>query len=191
MNVSEHQKQCIRGEEIGAYLDGELSTEAQTAFETHLGMCPECAAELSNQKGLLRTLDLALTTAPSMELPANFSEVVALRAESDLGGLRTWQGGARALGITAGVGLCGLLLLALGRGDGAPKGIKDLALGMLGLLDIFSRLVFDLVFGLVVVLRAAGRWLVHSPSPLGFLSVLLFIVATLFLVRQVKRFHRA
>lgn len=191
MNLSEHQKQCTRGEEIGAYLDGELSAEAQSMFESHLRTCPECVAELSNQKGLLRTLDLALTTAPSMELPANFSQVVALRAESDVGGLRTRQSGARALRIAIGVGLCGLLLLAIGRGDVAPKGIKELALGLLGLLDIFSRLVFDLLFGLVVVLRAAGRWLVHSPSPLGFLSVLLFIVATLFLVRQVKRFHRA
>jgi predicted anti-sigma-YlaC factor YlaD len=182
--------ECARGEEIGAYLDGELSPEAQHVFESHLSECLVCAAELRNQQGLLRTLDLALTARPAMELPDNFSRLVAVRAESDLGGVRSCRGNGRALRFTAALSVGALFLLAAGRGDVGPAGLKNLALVLFDLLDIFSRLLFDLVLGLVIVLRALGRWLVQTPSPLGSLSVR-FCVGTLFMwVRQVRRFHR-
>jgi predicted anti-sigma-YlaC factor YlaD len=182
--------ECARGEEIGAYLDGELSPAAQHVFESHLSECPTCAAELRNQQGLLRTLDLALNAGPALELPDNFSRLVAVRAESDLGGVRSCRGNGRALRFTAALSLGALFLLAAGRSDVGPAGLKNLAFGLLGLLDIFSRLLFDLVLGLVIVLRAVGRWLIQTPSPVGSLSVIFFAGTLFMLVRQVRRFHR-
>lgn len=191
MHPSRQQIKCARGEEIGAYLDGELSVDAQSIFESHLHDCAFCSAELRNQQGWLRTLDMALTGGPSLELPDNFTRLVAVRAESDLGGVRNLRGGGRALRLSAVLGLLGFFLLTFGRSELAPAGIKNFAMAILGLLDILSRTLLDLVFGLMVVLRAAGRWLVQTPSTLGVLSGLIFVITVIALARQLRRFHRS
>jgi hypothetical protein len=190
MPDSVSQVDCVLAEEIGAYLNGELSPAALAAFEGHLADCRTCGAELSDQKGLLHTLDLAFSPERSIELPNGFSRLVALRAESDVSGFRTWSGNGRALRLTAALGLGVGLLLVLGRGDRGPSVLKNLLLALVGLLDLLSRFFYDLAFGLVVVFRATVRWLVHAPSPWGKLSFVFFFGALIVLVRQVIRFHR-
>ena len=183
---------CDRGEEIGAYLDGELSFDAQDSFESHLAACSDCSTELRAQQGLLRTLDFAFgSPEPAVDLPDGFSHLVALRAESDVSGFRTWTGTGRALRLSAALGIGVVLLLGLGAGEKGVAGPKALALAVLGILDLLSRFVYDLLFGLAVILRAVGRWLVHTPSSLGALSIIFLVGAAALLARQVLRFHRS
>lgn len=182
--------QCVRGDEIGAYLDGELSAVDEGVFEDHLRKCAKCSTELREQKGLLRTLDLALATDRSFELPDGFTQGVALRAESDLSGFGSWSASGRAFRLCLAVGISVLLLLGLGGREGGTASGRNVLLAVLGLLDLLSRFVYDLVLGLAVVVRGVGRSLVYTPSPFGALSFVLFCGAALCLVRQLVRFHR-
>jgi hypothetical protein len=192
MKASNAPLVCDRGEEIGAYLDGELSFEGQHSFESHLAVCPDCSTELRAQQGLLRTLEFAFSSAdPALDLPDGFSHLVALRAESDVSGFRTWTSAGRALRLSAALGIGVVLLLGIGAGEKAVAGPRDLALALLGILDLLSRFVYDLVFSLAVILRTVGRSLVQTPSPLGALSILLLVGAAVLLIRQVLRFHRS
>jgi predicted anti-sigma-YlaC factor YlaD len=184
------QNQCIRGEEIGAYLDGELTADAEQVFEVHLGSCASCSSELRDQKGLLRTLDFAFGPERTIELPEGFSNIVALRAESDLSGFRSWSANGRALRVSAAVGLVALLLLGVGGSENGAATARSMLLAVLGLLDLISRSIYDLVLGLVVLVRALGRALVHSPSTFTLLAFVFFCGAAVVLVRQLARFHR-
>ncbi|MEO7509848.1 MAG: zf-HC2 domain-containing protein [Pyrinomonadaceae bacterium] len=183
-------EQCVRGDEVGAFLDGELTVEDERVFEEHLRTCAKCSAELRDQKGLLRTLDFAFAIDRSIDLPDGFSNAVALRAESDLSGFRSWSANGRALRLFVAIGIGVLLLLGIGGREGGTASARNVLLAILGLLDLLSRFVYDLVLGLVVVVRGVGGSLVNSPSPFGALSLALFCGAAICLVRQLIRFHR-
>ena len=45
MSVSKEPNHECQFEEIASYLDGELSSEALAAFESHVDECPRCASE--------------------------------------------------------------------------------------------------------------------------------------------------
>ena len=62
---------CER-EDVAAYLDGELTAEELTSFETHLKSCAACAVELRRQRQLLCTLDVAFNESRAFDLPRDF-----------------------------------------------------------------------------------------------------------------------
>ena len=68
MKFEELQNPGCRIGDISAYIDGELSPDAEIAFELHASGCADCRSELNLQKNLLRELDLCLTTG-ELELP--------------------------------------------------------------------------------------------------------------------------
>ncbi len=105
MSQSTAKITCPR-EEIAAYLDGELESAAVTVFESHVQQCRDCATELRSQRQLLCTLEAAFGKSGRIDLPENFTRVVAAHAENDLQGLRHKVEYRRALK------LCVILLLA-------------------------------------------------------------------------------
>src|SRR4026207_1259713 len=100
MELTSNQNNCPR-EEIAAYLDGELSGVALEHFEAHVDDCSECAGELRSQRQLLCTLDAAFSNSARIELPENFTRVVATHAEHNLRGLREKSERRRALQLCA------------------------------------------------------------------------------------------
>jgi hypothetical protein len=86
MNV-ETQTICPRPEII-LFIDGELSVREEELLEFHLLNCNICKNELNEQKQLLRAMNFALNEDKNIELPKDFAKVIAVRAESNVSGLR-------------------------------------------------------------------------------------------------------
>lgn len=179
---------CCRSEEIAAYLDGELDARASALFDEHLRACHDCQAELGEQRRLLCALDFALSDDdPALALPQDFALVVATNAESDMSGMRERAEHRRALMWC--LALSVLTFAALGSGALLPlKAAARLAASLFGL--IFNAF-YDGGAGLAVVLRALGRRFIFEPHPLGFVALLLFLIALALLPRLIVRYHRA
>jgi anti-sigma factor RsiW len=92
---------CARCADIAAYLDGELTAQAENSFERHLTDCEVCSERLNEQKRLLCALDFAFEDEKNFELPKDFVKTVAVRAESDVSALNSREERRRAVVITA------------------------------------------------------------------------------------------
>lgn len=146
-------KQTCPSGEIAAYVDGELSAEAETALERHVGLCESCSRDLRDQRQFLAALTASLDDARSMRLPADFSRRVVANAESTVAGVR------RPNELLAAVCIASALLLfslfAFGgeaftiASTAASVGQRILALGL-----FFLRLAGGFVFALAVISRS-------------------------------------
>src|SRR5918992_2213140 len=89
MSAAGTNNSACRSEEIVAYLDGELEASALFELEQHFEDCSRCAAALAAERRLIRELDFALASEPAgLEMPKNFAQIVAARAQSDMSGVR-------------------------------------------------------------------------------------------------------
>src|SRR3954468_21166174 len=111
MSAQTQNNQACRSEEIVAYLDGELDVEACELLEEHCAGCACCAGELNAQQRLLLELDYALAEDACVEMPKNFAQVVAVRAQSDLSGVREPLERRRALRLCVALSVVSFLLL--------------------------------------------------------------------------------
>ena len=75
-------------ENIAAYIDGDLEPGLRSALEEHIKQCAHCASELQAQRLFMCELDSALASPFDLAVPANFAQVVAVHAESDMRGMR-------------------------------------------------------------------------------------------------------
>ena len=181
---------CLHAGEVAAYLDGELTAPAENSFEAHLKECSECSQRLNVQKRLLCALDIAFDDEKSFQLPANFAKSIAVRAESDLSGLRSKDERRRALLIATGLFAVGVAVGVAGKQSGvAAFVIEKLFAQMWVIAAISGTFCFDLLVGLNVVLRIFGRSLfVESPFETFLLTVLL-VAAFIILSRLLFKFH--
>ena len=88
MSMATPNTSVCNAEEITAYLDSELDAVSLARLEEHFATCASCQAELETQRRLLCELDFALADNASVEMPVNFAQVVAARAQADLSGMR-------------------------------------------------------------------------------------------------------
>jgi hypothetical protein len=180
-----------RSEEIVAYLDGELSGASLERLEEHFGDCRWCAAELREQKRLLQELSLALTDDPALEMPQNFAEIVAARAQSDMSGMRESGERRRALGLCALLVAAAFMLLggaALGESVLAP--VRSIWKTGAALFSFLGHALYDAGAGLTVLSRGIGGRLLFESRGLGLLLLLLFALALFTLARLIVRYHR-
>jgi len=104
------------GEELSAYLDGELTTQEMPEVVAHLSGCSDCRAEL----GDLDRSRTAVRSLPGLETPV-FLEVK--RAERDQKRRRlVWPAAAAASGVAAAA-----LAVTVGFGGGAEPTAIDVA----------------------------------------------------------------
>ncbi len=179
-------------EDIAAYLDGELEAPAVALFEEHLKACLPCAREVAAQRRLLRALDCALKDEPSLVLPANFAEIVAAHAESDMSGVRQRAEHWRALRVS-------LILLAaacaLLGGAALTDSVLSPATALLRYAASISNLVWHTLYnfgdGIALILRAVGRRFVFESQPSSTLAFILLAVALALLPRLIASYHRA
>lgn len=179
---------CRTGD-ISAYIDGELSPDAEIAFEMHAARCSECRAELNLQKNLLRELDICLTTG-KLELPKDFTKTVVAHAESSVAGLR--RPGER---FTAAVICSGLLLVALFALGADAAGTFNVLSSVGSKLAVVVGSVFhfayDVALGVAIIFRSFGASLV-SGSFASLASIAVIALVSLFLLsRLLLRPHRA
>jgi hypothetical protein len=188
------EQPACQSEEIAAYLDGELNASAAALFERHLKECARCAAELQEQQRLLWTLDFALggREAERLELPVNFSRVVAAHAQSDPSNLRSVRAERRrALRLCLALGVASFALL--GGAAVSESVLKPLSLlirhaGIV--LSFFGRALYNFGAGLAVIARAVGGHTIFESNRLAALAFLLLAVAVVLLPRLIGNYHR-
>jgi anti-sigma factor RsiW len=189
--MMQHNSNC-RSEEIVAYLDGELDASSLARLEQHFEACAQCVAELRAQRGLHQELNFALMEEPMLELPKNFAQVVAARAQSDMSGVREPLERRRALQLCAMLVAVSFMLLggtALGESVLAPlRAVWKVGVSLLG---FFGHALYDAGASVAVISRGlTGRLLSQSPRGLGLLVLLLLALALFTLARLIVRYHR-
>ena len=191
MNSHDHVTEivCSHQSDIAAYIDGELSPGEELELEMHLAACKMCAAELNEQKKLLQALDFALEDKNSIELPANFTRVVVINAESRVSGLRRPQERFKAVFVCAAL----FLLAVIGLGGemktvvGAFGKFAEQFLAVGGFL---WNLIYDVAVGAAIVLRSLSHQVVFDSNfalavLIGF--ILVFLVSVPRFVTRLNR----
>ncbi|HLM01100.1 MAG TPA: zf-HC2 domain-containing protein [Pyrinomonadaceae bacterium] len=177
------EQTCPRAD-IAVYIDGELAPPQELALEQHLVACETCRTELNEQKKLLRALDFLLEEKPAdIEIPKNFARVVATRAESNVSGLRNREERRRAVFLCASLGLIALI------GLGAEAKTVFAAFGavfeqVIALAVFVGHLIYDVAFGVVVILRSlANQTFVGGALLVALVAVVFWVVSRAVLTR--------
>jgi hypothetical protein len=139
--------------EIGAYIDGELSPEAETSFETHIVNCSVCTTELNYQKQFVNALNGSLNDLP--ELPADFTKRVVINAESSVNGLR--QSKERFSAMFVCCALFFFILFTLGASaPGTFAAFFNMFAQLGAVAGFFAHVIYDISIGVVVIMRTVG-----------------------------------
>ena len=189
MTVTTDNNICPR-EEIAAYLDGELSGVALEHFEAHLNECSDCAGELRSQRQLLCTLDAAFSSSSRINLPENFTRVVATHAEHNLRGLRETSERRRALQLCAMLAVTAFALLGAASGALVLQPARNSVRVVARLLEVLSQTVLEAAEGFAIIGRMIGRAAVASPYGFGTLIAFVFVGSIFLLPRLIASYHR-
>lgn len=189
MSVTTRQEKICERNLIAAYVDGELEADATVLFEEHLESCAPCRAELRAHQLFVCELDAALTETGEIQVPAEFSRMVAARASSDMRGVRTRSENRKALGICLILALGGFALLGATARDAIFMIAEKFVSTFFGVAGFISTVVYDTVAGLAVIFRVLSRKIIVESGSLGPVLVLL-AVAILILSRLIHNYHR-
>lgn len=189
MSPSNANITCPR-EEIAAYLDGELDGAALTVFEDHVEQCDDCAKELRSQRQLLCTLEAAFGKSGRIDLPENFTRVVAAHAESDMQGLRHKIEYRRAIKLCAVLLLAAFTLLGAASNNLIFQPVRAFLRIAGSALDMLLRSMADAAEGIAIIARMIARTTVTSPRGFGILIALVFLIAISLLPRLIANYHR-
>jgi|SRR5687767_1729084 len=174
---------------IAAYVDGELGEVATAIFEQHVEDCAECRAELRAHRLFVCELDAALTGKVEIPVPENFSKVIAVRARSDMHGVRTRSEHKKAIAICAVLALTGFGLLGATARDAVLALVGKFLTGVFSLGAFAWSVVYDAVAGLVVISRVLGHKILVESGSFGVVLVVL-AVGVLILTRLISNYHR-
>ena len=191
MNISNKDRTACHIEEIIAYLDGELDESSIALLDNHLAVCDSCIDEFRLQQRLLAELETALIADAGVELPKNFAQVVAARAQSDLRGVRDPGERRRAFSLCA-----VLLILSVALLGGAAASESVLGPARLiwrsaaALLSFLGHALYAAGAGIAVLSRGIGGHLLFESWPFGLLILVLFASALFMLRRLIIGYHR-
>jgi len=178
-----------QGEQIAAYLDGELDAGAGGLFEQHLLECRLCNTELNMQRLFMRELDATLRLDPGLSVPSNFAQIVAARAQSDMSGLRHGSEHKRALRFCLILSLASFALL----GAAASKAVfftgRTMASQIFGIFGVLWTTLYDAAVGLTVISRVISGGFIRE-SPFAGLTALLLALGVVLLSLLISSYHR-
>ena len=184
-----NREQLCQPRMIAAYVDGEMPLTEQVVFEKHLDTCIECQTELRLHQQFSCELDSALASQVEVVIPTDFSRMVAARAVSDMGGVRSSAEKKKAVIFCLILAVGGFALM------GGPT--RQLMLSLLrrlismtvGVVDLVWRAVYDLVLSAGVVSRVVSRKFIVETGNSRTVMVLLAL-AVLLLSRLIVNYHR-
>ncbi len=187
--ISATEKVCPKSE-IAAYVDGELLPREELDLELHFASCRSCAAELNEQKRLLRALDFTLEDKNAIELPENFTKILVATAESNVSGLRLPQERFKAFVICAALFLP--VLLGLGGETGTIlNAFWKFGDQILAVSGFAFHLIYDIAIGTTIILRSLSRQIIFDSNVSIFLLVGILFVGLAAFSRLIVRFDRA
>lgn len=174
---------------IAAYVDGELSDVAAAIFEQHVEDCDECRAELRAHRVFVCELDAVLNDGVDLPVPEDFSKVIAVRASSDMRGVRSASEHRKAIAICVALALTGFGLLSTTGREKVLTVVGRFVAAVLGISGIVVNFVYDGVAGMIVISRVLGRRIVNESVSFGVL-LLVLAVAVFVLSRLISNYHR-
>jgi anti-sigma factor RsiW len=178
-------------ENIAAYIDGDLEPGLRSDLEEHIKHCAQCASELQAQRLFMCELDSALASPFDLAVPANFAQVVAVNAESDMSGVRDRVEHARALRFCIILALTAFALLGVASSKAVILNLRSVFDKAFGVLGFFAKTVFDAAAGLTVISRVLSRGLIADSWLAGLAGLLFVILAIALLTLLISRYHRA
>ncbi|HEV2800601.1 MAG TPA: zf-HC2 domain-containing protein [Pyrinomonadaceae bacterium] len=177
--------------DVAAYLDGELDASAAARFERHAKTCAPCTATLNEQRRLLCVLDAAFDDAErQLQLPANFTEVVKARAQTDMSSVRQRREGGRALIYSAALAALSFALLGWQAWDMLFAPLRAAAGIALTLLDMTANAASEAASGVTLMLGVLGGQMLEEPGALSVAVYVMVAVAVGLLFRLIARYHR-
>ncbi|HZE68615.1 MAG TPA: zf-HC2 domain-containing protein [Pyrinomonadaceae bacterium] len=176
-------------EQIVAYIDGELDASSLDVFEQHLEACESCRAELTDHRLLLCELDAVMGQPPDVSAPANFAQIIAAHAETDMQGVRSRAEHKRALRLILIVGLAAFSLLGTSAADLVTGSGRVLATDIFGLAGFLWSVIYDTGVSAAVISKVLSRKLFIESGSLGW-SVVFLGLAVLLLSRLIVSYHR-
>jgi anti-sigma factor RsiW len=177
--------------DVAAYLDGELDGVAGARFEQHTKICASCATALREQRRLLCVLDAAFGGAEQrLQLPANFTEVVKARAQSDMSSVRHRSERKRAVVVSIGLAALSFALLGWQAWDElfAPLGV--VAGVAATVLDMAANAVGEAAAGVALTLRVLGGQMLEEPGAGSVGTYVTLALAVALLFRLIVVYHR-
>jgi predicted anti-sigma-YlaC factor YlaD len=175
--------------DCAAYLDGELDAAAAVRFESHLRACEVCAARVREQRALLCELDFLLGREPAPALPDNFAELVTVRAQSDLRGVRQRAERRTALRLCLVLGLFAVALLGGAWREAVWQPLR-VALQRLGTVaDFAGNALYDTGAGIALLSRHIGRQLLFQSGWQTAAGILLLLLLFFWLARLIGDYH--
>ena len=177
-------------EKIAAFIDGDLETSERVGLEEHIKHCSRCTSELEAQRQFMCELDSALAGSYDLAVPANFARVVAVRAASDMRGVRDRKEHTRALQFCIILGLAAFALLGVTSSKAVILNAQTLANKTAGILGLFGKAIYDAAAGFTVVSRVLSGGLI-ADSRLAGLTVLVVVALAIGLLSLlISRYHR-
>ena len=174
---------------IPAYIDGELDKATQQFFDDHLHDCPACRSELRVHQQFICALDAALGNRSEVDVPANFSKLIAARAASDMSGVRSAAENRKALVFCLVLAVSGFALIGATAGRLVVGLVWRVTGKAFGLIDVIWNAVYDLVASLAVISRVLSRKFIVETGSLEF-ALILLALAILLLSRLIRSYHR-
>ena len=189
MSTATVEKICERNL-IGAYVDGELDADLTLLLEDHLESCADCRFELRAHRLFVCELDAALTGNDEIPVPRDFSRILAMRATTDMRGVRTRSENRKALTICVILALGGFALLGATALNSVFMIAAKFVATIFGLVGFVATAVYDTAAGLVVIFRVVSRkYIIETGSLWPMLVLLAFGV--LILSRLISHYHRS
>lgn len=177
--------------DVAAYLDGELDAASGTRFEQHTKTCDSCAVALREQRRLLCVLDAAFGEArQQIQLPANFTQVVKARAQSDMSSVRHRSERRRAFLLCAGLAALSFALLGWQAWDALFSPLRAVAGVLTTLFHMATHAIGEAVAGIALMLRVLGGQLLSEPSAFRTPMYVILALAIVLLFRLIGNYHR-
>ena len=177
-------------EKIAAYIDGDLDRFECSALEAHLLGCRTCAEELRAQRLFVCELDAMLASPSNHPVPGNFAQIVAIRAESDMRGVRDRAEHKRALRFSAMLAFASFALLGVAANKSIVPSAWGIIAGGFGVVAFFWKVLYDAVVGLVVISRVVSRGILPESHLVALLAFLLLALAVALLSLLISSYHR-
>ena len=187
--MTKGQQKICQKNLIAAYVDGELSDVAAAIFEQHVEDCVECRTELRAHRVFVCELDAALTNSPDIPVPEDFSKVIAVRASSDMRGVRSSSEHRKAMVICMVLALSGFGLLNATARENVLVVLGRFVRAVIGVGSFVLNSAYDGLAGFLVISRMLGRKLVSETASFGVVLVVL-AVAVFILSRLISDYHR-
>ena len=177
-------------ESIVAFIEGDLEPEQLKALEGHIETCKACALELQFQQQFMCELESVLSESTELPVPKNFAKVVAVRAESDMRGLRNTTEHKQAFRLCVILAVAAFALLGVTSTRAVLSSAQVVVIKIFALLGLFGKAIYDAAAGLGVIVRVLSGGLIVDSRYAGLTALLLVAFAVGLLSLLISRYHR-